>query len=375
MRKLSWSLSLAVLAGLLLGFGGGVQAQEGCNLQVGTAAGGTGQIFNLPVTIKDAPNDVDAMGFDLLYDPGVLQYTGTFSRGPLVEDWTFFDVGTPESGRLTVGGFTVDTPIQAGISGVVVILEFLVVCDNCNAGDVSELTAANLVDDIQTWDACPGTFRFVFCVAGQGLEVGDTRASEGMLLSIPARIAEPQGALNDVDAMGFGVLYDANILQYTGTFARGPLVQNWAFFDVNMIQPGLLRVGGFTIDDAILTGQTGTVVDLHFQVVCPACEIGDTSQLFIMELVDDVAAWPACPGTFTFGCAHCGDVNEDGEITPDDAMQGFEYFLERIVLTGCALEQCDINNDSACTPSDHLEIFKEFLGQPNNIDPACWPDA
>jgi hypothetical protein len=320
--------------------------------------------------INAAPNEVDALGFDLTFDPSVLQYTGAFTRGALVAAWSFFDVSNPTPGKLKVGGFTVVDPIQAGVSGTLVRLEFLVVCNNCGAGSISELVATNLVDDVATWSTCPGSFHFIFCVDGQGLDVGDSRASGGGVVSIPVLM---QGALNDVDALGFDVFYNPNVLQFTGMFTRGPLVANWSFVDVSEISPGRVRVGGFTVIDTILAGEDGTVVTLEFNVVCSNCAVGDTSEIFVMMLVDDLAGWPACPGTFTFGCPHCGDVDLSQQITPTDALLAFRHYLQFLVLEGCALEQADVNGNGEVTSADALEIFKEFLQKPNSIDPACWP--
>jgi hypothetical protein len=231
MRKLALSLGIAFLAVSVYGLGVPGQAQETCNLRIGTVRGGPGQTIAIPIGINAAPNAVDALGFDLTYDPTVLQYTGTFTRGPLVAAWSFFDVSHPQPGRARVGGFTAVDPILAGESGTVVELEFLVVCGNCVPEDLSALAATNLVDDIASWSACSGTFHFLFCVDGEGVDVGNSRGPGGGMVSIPVTI---QGALNDADALGFDLLYDPQVLQFTGMLTREPLVANWNFVVAGM---------------------------------------------------------------------------------------------------------------------------------------------
>jgi hypothetical protein len=50
-------------------------------------------MVSIPVTIQGALNDADALGFDLLYDPQVLQFTGMLTREPLVANWNFVVAG------------------------------------------------------------------------------------------------------------------------------------------------------------------------------------------------------------------------------------------------------------------------------------------
>lgn len=347
------------------------QIDVACDLYIGQAMAGTGQTIQIPVNINQAPNEVDAMGLHVIYDPNVLQYTGTHSRGPLVENWSFFDVSNPEAGRLTIGGFTVTDPIQTGAGGTVVILEFLVVCPDCQMGEFSQVYATNLIDDIATWGTCPGGLLLTICVEGEGLAIADSRASAGRIVSIPVTV---QQALNEVDALGLDVHYDPQVLRFTGGFSRGDLVMNWNFIDASELEPGIVRVGAFTVTDTILAGEEGVVVELEFEVICAQCGTGTTSEIFVTELVDDIATWPACPGTFTVGCPSCGDVDLSNGITPTDALLAFRHFLEFIRLEDCELEQADVDGDGEVTSGDALEIFKEFFHLPNVIDPGCWPD-
>ena len=67
-----------------------------------------------------------------------------------------------------------------------------------------------------------------------------------------------------------------------------------------------------------------------------------------------------------------GDVNGDGEITPQDALCAFQTYLG-ICPTSCDIPCedicCDVTQDADCTPADALEIFKEYLGLPSVCSP------
>jgi hypothetical protein len=333
-----------------------------CPLQVSDAVGREGDTIVVAVTLTDAPNQVEAFGFDLSFDERVLHYTGTYSRGPLVESWSFFDVSTPAPGRLRVGGFTVPQRIAAGQSGTLVELEFHVVCNDCNAGEVSELIPSDLVDDMAAWSFCSGAFRFLDCVSGEGLTVGSASGLLDSRITIPVTIAAPQGAFNPVASLGFDLVYDPRVLHYTGSYTRGAGVANWPFFGVSAPTPGRLRVGGFTIHDAIAAGHSGMLVQLEFQVICADCLIGDSSPLFLDTLVDDIAGWPACSGAYVSGCTQVGDADESGTVTPQDALLAFEHFLRLTTLTGCQQAQADVDGDGEVSPVDAMQIFKDFVG-------------
>lgn len=377
MRRATVSLCITLLA---LWFGGRhAYGQSGgtCDLRVGDVLAGAGETITIPLTIHNAPNVVDALGLDLAFDARVLQYMG-FTRGALTKNWNYFDLNEIQSGIVRIGGFTVVEPVNAGQSGTLVELQFLVVCNDCGGGESSPLVASKLVDDIATWSHCSGTFRFLHCTEGEGLKVQDrtgSSSSKGTFVQIPVTIAEARGALNLIDAFGFDLSYDPRILQYTGTFTRGNLVEAFDFFDVHEFTSGTIRVGGFTVTDPIQAGEHGTIVTLEFQAVCPDCQAGDTSRLFLASLVDDLAGWPACPGTFTFGCPRCGDVSQDGSATPKDAMLAFQHFLGLVELDVCALEQADVDGDNQVTPTDARDIFQAFIASPTGVAPVCVPQS
>lgn len=64
------------------------------------------------------------------------------------------------------------------------------------------------------------------------------------------------------------------------------------------------------------------------------------------------------------GCAPDGDVNEDGSITPADALLAMEIYLGAHTPAGCEFITADVNCSNAVTPGDALTIFYAFLGTP-----------
>jgi hypothetical protein len=101
-------------------------------------------------------------------------------------------------------------------------------------------------------------------------------------------------ALKAVGAWGFTLLYNPEVLHYTGTFTPGGLVRGFEFFGVHERQPGRIRVGGFTTKTAIAQGARGELAALSFTVVGR----GNT-EMQIVQLVNDLAGLTVVPGTFT----------------------------------------------------------------------------
>ena len=115
-----------------------------------------GATIDIAIRVDRAPNAVNAFGFDLIYDTKVLQYVGRFQRGDLISSFSFFNVNEPVPGRVRVGGGTMAQPIQAGSSGSLVILRFVV----RSLGETA-LTIESMVDGMATWSLQAGRFKAV----------------------------------------------------------------------------------------------------------------------------------------------------------------------------------------------------------------------
>lgn len=178
-----------------------------------------------------------------------------------------------------------------------------------------------------------------------------------------------QSAPNQVAALGFDVVYDPIVLTYV-EYAEGELVQDFDFFDANLIGPGRIRIGGFEAGEhKIPSGASGIVVKLTFDVICDQC----ISSFIEPEAPKDhMALWSLSGGCSLLCCGCCpGDVNRDGDVTPMDALCAFETYL-LICPTTCGISCedicCDVNEDEKCTPADALCIFKKYLVIPSCCD-------
>lgn len=86
-----------------------------------------------------------------------------------------------------------------------------------------------------------------------------------------------------IDAFGLDIRYDTEALRYTGAWSRGALTEGFTQVGVNEIQPGTLRLGGFTVAEPIPLGSTGALASLEFEVLSKAPE-----ELGIASQVDDI---------------------------------------------------------------------------------------
>ena len=136
-------------------------------LDIPGTRGAPGGTVTIPVRIQNAPDDVNSLGFEV-FPPSVLTYTG-YTRGPLVEDFDFFDCNVPadKPDVIRCGGFKAEGGIAAGASGDVVSLTFDVSLD-CEG--IRTVGLQELKDDIKTWSATSGCFdcSFTCDVNGDG---------------------------------------------------------------------------------------------------------------------------------------------------------------------------------------------------------------
>jgi hypothetical protein len=98
------------------------------------------------LSIKNAPNTVRSLGFDVVYDPSALTYSN-YTKGSIAESFNMFDANKIKDGLLRVGGFVIaDDVISAGDSGELIILNFKAV----KKGKF-KIEIKNLQDDISSW--------------------------------------------------------------------------------------------------------------------------------------------------------------------------------------------------------------------------------
>jgi len=136
----------------------GCTEDDAGQLDVVGGSGNPGSSVTFTVRVQNAPNAVDALGFEVTYDPAMLQYVG-FTRGGCVTNFDFFNANLIASGIVRCGGFTTVSPIPAGANCDVVQLHFTVISSSCAVGTCpGTVSLQNLVDDMTGWSASHGCF-------------------------------------------------------------------------------------------------------------------------------------------------------------------------------------------------------------------------
>jgi hypothetical protein len=118
-------------------------------------AGHVGDDITITFSISDAQNAVYAMGFDLVYDPDILEYID-YARGPLLRDYSMCDVNQIHDDSLRMGALELKDNINPHQTGELLYLTFHVI----NYG-VSKIELVRPKDNIRNWQIQNGTFRSI----------------------------------------------------------------------------------------------------------------------------------------------------------------------------------------------------------------------
>ena len=118
----------------------------GSLIKVSTLGDDSSNSITVVLSIDKAANPVRALGFDMAYDPKVVEYKG-FHRGGLTNKFDMFDAVKREDGLLRIGGFeAMNDFIQLGIGGDLITLDF----QQISKGDFG-FRLTGLKDDIASW--------------------------------------------------------------------------------------------------------------------------------------------------------------------------------------------------------------------------------
>ncbi len=192
------------------------------------------------------------------------------------------------------------------------------------------------------------------------LNIVDTKSASDSEVTVDVEI---NIASKKMDALGFDIEYDADCLEYTG-YAAGELTSEFTQLGCNEISTGVVRCGALDTGDGIAQFASGSIFKMTFTVISSEFDaLNKAIKIDFTSLVDNVEGWLTSPG-YICGGGNCScDVNENGEVTPLDALCAFQKYLE-INPTSCGNTEdvcCDIDKNGDCTPADALEAFKEYL--------------
>jgi PKD repeat protein len=123
------------------------------HLDVAAGIGAPGGLVSIPVRINNAPNDVSAFGFELVYNPEMLSFK-SFKKGALAENLDFFNVQLVKDGMLRCGGVK-NKGIQNGASGSILFVQFEII----QTEPATKLSLQGLADDMANWSTSHGCFQ------------------------------------------------------------------------------------------------------------------------------------------------------------------------------------------------------------------------
>ncbi|MCL6582619.1 MAG: chitobiase/beta-hexosaminidase C-terminal domain-containing protein [bacterium] len=222
----------------------------------------------------------------------------------------------------------------------------------------SVIKTKTFIDDLPASETVTGTYNWAgVCEEGDigELDIEGRKGIIGDKVKIPVKV---QVAGKKIFSLGFEVVYDPSVLNYTG-YERGNLTADFDMFEVNPLNPGRILTGGFSNKG---TDANGYLVWLNFEVV--GGRENECYPLLLKNVNDDLSSLCRTDGCFCLNKACNGDLNGDGAITPSDALAAFKCYLGSGPCSDCS----DVNRDGGVTPLDALCIFKKYLGQSSCLD-------
>jgi len=189
------------------------------------------------------------------------------------------------------------------------------------------------------------------------LDIENAKAKIGEEVQIPVRI---QIAPNEVYSFGFEVTYDASVLEYID-LVPGDLAKSFETVEAYLMEPGKLRIGGYTDKNNISQGASGDLVWLKFKVIDG--QKNNCYPLQLANLEDHLADFSKTGGCFCVWECN-GDLNGDNEVTSADALIALRCYLGSGACPDCS----DADKNGMVTPLDALCVFRKYLGEPSCLD-------
>ncbi|MGE0083971.1 MAG: right-handed parallel beta-helix repeat-containing protein [Desulfococcaceae bacterium] len=344
--------------------GGNCTEDDSGSIDIPTVIVSHGSPIIVPVRIQKAPNNAEALGFDITVPDGLI-YAG-FEKGSLLPSNYMADVSHITAGIFRCGAYRAGGSelISAGSSGEIIRLIFA--ADSAQDFTDSQITISELKDSIAGWSVSPGCISVnTECSENDtgSIDIPTVNVTPGLSVSIPVRI---QNAPGKVESLGFDITIPYG-LSYDH-FEKGSMLPSNYMMDANLISENTLRCGAYRLGgtDVISAGESGEIIRITFQT--DSSFTG--SQINMGGLKDDIRTWTASPGCVVVDDCN-GDINKDGDITPADALCAFQKYL-MICPTSSGLECdsfcADVNRDGTDTPADALCIFRKYLKQPSCLD-------
>ncbi len=129
-----------------------------------------------------------------------------------------------------------------------------------------------------------------------GISISPSSGGTGTTISVPISIT---GNTNVIEVFGVRMSYNTSMFQFLGV-SKSNLTSDWLAVDGNAVS-GTVTIGGFAGSGAAIPlGSLGNIAVATFRVTCTSCSDGQTSQITIHSLTDNVAGMTISPGTVVF---------------------------------------------------------------------------
>lgn len=125
-------------------------------------SGGTGTSVALMISVMGNKKEITSFGLEMTFDPAVFKYQST-RKSDLTESWAAVDGNEASPGLVIIGGFMGSgTPVPAGSSGSLAIVNIEVIYDGNDDGFSRQILIENYKDDIGGMKPEPASVAFTF---------------------------------------------------------------------------------------------------------------------------------------------------------------------------------------------------------------------
>jgi hypothetical protein len=245
--------------------------------------------FTVTIKIAESGAEIAALGFDLTFPADLIEYQSAQFVATDLENWEFKNAQLLAAGRVRVAGFTVSHPITAPEKGALVHLHFLA---KSNAAGSGEIILSQFTDHLAAATTRPS--RVEMLQSQWKIIFSDSVFSfaPDEIFNLSLKLT---GNGKNVAAFGADLLVPADLLEFQAVDFTGTLLEKWSYRDARLLNPGMLRLAGFTTENPI-SGETDCDwVKLTFRVRPAATGAGI---LTVLNLRDDLA--DADPDTALF---------------------------------------------------------------------------
>ncbi len=356
-----------VLLTCLMLFSAGAWADNTIWIDDFSGVGGESITVDLMIDYQDVVSDgqLDAITVYIEFDSTMLEYV-SITEGDLkpANGWVYFDANVPDPNanpaELRIGGmqFSGDG-ITPGSNGSIAHITFQVTCDSCSAGATSALNFTQLLDDLDSFTPTNATFTYNDPGTPPPPPATPTATPTEEPSATPTEepTAEPSATpTEEPTAEPSATPTEEPTTEPTATPTEEPTTE-----------PSATPTEGPTVEPS------PTPTDTPVEPSATPTEEPTNSPTPMPT--DTPTTGPSATPTPTPECIHDGDVNGDGSISPDDALQSFQIYLQ-IIESPTYQQSCsaDCNDDGIVSPGDGLCIWLHYLnGSCDCSDPVSPP--